>query len=66
MSRGIPLIANGDAFWEFLTEDFLLPALPRAFVETMEDVSQDCVESLQAVRATFPQRVGDLQQPPGL
>lgn len=145
------LIANGDAFWEFITEDFLPPALPRssripgvlssvlvtlalamsattiaailaffvslfgservspfpraakfvrgfatflrnipalvwafilfsslgigmgvgfvalcitsfafmvrAFVETMEDVSQDCVESLQAVGATFPQRV---------
>ena len=142
------LIANGDAFWEFITEDFLPPALPkasripgvldsvvvtlalamssttvaailaffvsmfgsekvspfprfakavrgfatflrnipalvwafilfsslgigtgvgfvalcitsfafmvRAFVETMEDVSQDCVESLQAVGATFP------------
>ena len=29
----------------------------RASVETMEDVSQDCVESLQAVGATFPQRV---------
>ena len=26
----------------------------RAFVETMEDVSQDCVESLQAVGASFP------------
>lgn len=95
------LAANGDAFWEFITEDFLPPALPkasripgifssvlvtlalamsattvaailaffvalcitsfafmvRAFVETMEDVSQDCVESLQAVGATFPQRV---------
>ena len=145
------LISNGDAFWEFITEDFLPPALPkasripgvlesvavtlalaisattaaallaffaslfgsekvspfprfakvvrgfatflrnipalvwafilfsslcigtgvgfaalcitsfafmvRAFVETMEDVSQDCVESLQAVGATFPQRV---------
>ena len=145
------LIANGDAFWEFLTQDFLPPALPkasripgvldsvvvtlalamssttiaailaffvslfgsekvspfprfakvvrgfatflrnipalvwafilfsslgigtgvgfvalcitsfafmvRAFVETMEDVSQDCVESLQAVGASFPQRV---------
>ena len=24
------LIANGDAFWEFITEDFLPPALPRA------------------------------------
>ena len=23
------LIANGDAFWEFITEDFLPPALPR-------------------------------------
>ncbi len=147
----VTLIANGDAFWEFITEDFLPPALPkssripgilssvlvtlalaisattiaavlaffvslfgsekvspfpkaakfvrgfatflrnipalvwafilfsslgigtgvgfvalcitsfafmvRAFVETMEDVSQDCVESLQAVGATFPQRV---------
>lgn len=145
------LLANGDAFWEFITEDFLPPALPkasripgilssvlvtlalamsattiaavlaffvslfgservspfpkaakfvrgiatflrnipalvwafilfsslgigtgvgfvalcvtsfafmvRAFVETMEDVSQDCVESLQAVGATFSQRV---------
>lgn len=29
----------------------------RAFVETMEDVSQDSIESLQAVGATFPQRV---------
>ena len=29
----------------------------RAFVETMEDVSQDCIESLSAVGATFPQRV---------
>ena len=147
----ITLVSNGDAFWEFITEDFLPPALPkssripgilssvlgtlaravsappiaailaffvslfgsekvspfpkaakfvrgfatflrnipalvwafilfsslgigtgvgfvalcitsfafmvRAFVETMEDVSQDCVESLQAVGATFPQRV---------
>lgn len=29
----------------------------RAFVETIEDVSQDCVESLEAVGAGFPQRV---------
>lgn len=29
----------------------------RAFVETMEDVSNDCVESLTTVGATFPQRV---------
>ncbi|WP_286035511.1 phosphonate ABC transporter, permease protein PhnE [Succinatimonas hippei] len=29
----------------------------RAFVETMEDVSNDCVESLEAVGATFFQRV---------
>lgn len=29
----------------------------RAFVETMEDVSQDCVESLLAVGCTFSQRV---------
>lgn len=140
------LVRNGDAFWSFITEDFLPPALPKAsripgvlssvlvtlalamasttvaailafflalfgserispfpkaakfvrgfatflrnipalvwafilfsslgigtgvgfvalcitsfaFVETMEDVSQDCVESLQAVGASFPQRV---------
>lgn len=24
------LIANGDAFWEFITQDFLPPALPKA------------------------------------
>ena len=29
----------------------------RAFVETIEDVSEDCVESLVAVGAGFPQRV---------
>lgn len=29
----------------------------RAFVETMEDISQDCVESIRAVGATFPQQV---------
>lgn len=29
----------------------------RAFAETMEDISQDCIESLQAVGASFPQRV---------
>lgn len=29
----------------------------RAFVETIDDVSQDCVESLQTVGASFPQRV---------
>ena len=132
------LAANSDAFWEFITQDFLPPALPkasripgvlesvlvtlalavssttiaailaffvslfgsekvspfprnipalvwafilfsslgigtgvgfvalcitsfaflvRAFVETMEDVSQDCVESLLTVGASFPQRV---------
>lgn len=31
--------------------------LVRAFVETMEDVFQDCVESLLTVGARFPQRV---------
>lgn len=31
--------------------------LVRAFVEIMEDVSQDCVESLLTVGASFPQRV---------
>ncbi|MBQ7757979.1 phosphonate ABC transporter, permease protein PhnE [Anaerotignum sp.] len=29
----------------------------RAFAETMEDISQDCLESLQAVGTTFSQRV---------
>ena len=29
----------------------------RAFAETMEDISQDCMESLQAAGASFPQRV---------
>ncbi len=29
----------------------------RAFIETMEDVSDDCCESLEAVGASFPQRV---------
>lgn len=29
----------------------------RAFAETMEDISQDCLESLQAVGGSFPQRV---------
>ncbi len=29
----------------------------RAFAETMEDISQDCIESLQATGASFPQRV---------
>lgn len=24
------LVANGDAFWEFITQDFLPPALPKA------------------------------------
>ena len=29
----------------------------RAFAETMEDISSDCLESLQAVGSTFPQRI---------
>lgn len=29
----------------------------RAFAETIEDISQGCIESLQAVGASFPQRV---------
>lgn len=35
----------------------------RAFVETMEDVSQDCVESLLACGASFPQRVAQAVLP---
>ena len=34
-----------------------LAFLVRAFAETMEDMSQDCLESLLACGATFPQRV---------
>lgn len=26
----ITLVSNGDAFWEFITEDFLPPALPKS------------------------------------
>lgn len=37
--------------------------LVRAFVETMEDVSQDCVESLLTVGASFPQRVSQALLP---
>lgn len=29
----------------------------RAFAETMEDISEDCIESLEATGASFPQRV---------
>ena len=35
----------------------------RAFVETMEDVSEDCIESLSAVGASFPQRVSQAVLP---
>ncbi|WP_343210318.1 PhnE/PtxC family ABC transporter permease [Anaerolentibacter hominis] len=35
----------------------------RAFIETMEDVSQDCVESLQTVGATFLQRISQAVLP---
>lgn len=48
-------IGTGVGFVALLISSFAF--MVRAFVETMEDVSQDCVESLAAVGATFPERV---------
>lgn len=48
-------IGTGVGFFALLISSFAF--MVRAFVETMEDVSQDCVESLAAVGATFPERV---------
>ena len=48
-------IGTGVGFAALLISSFAF--MVRAFVETMEDVSQDCVESLAAVGATFPERV---------
>ncbi|MBQ5917422.1 MAG: ABC transporter permease subunit [Lachnospiraceae bacterium] len=48
-------IGTGVGFIALLISSFAF--MVRAFVETMEDVSQDCVESLAAVGATFPERV---------
>ncbi len=48
-------IGMGVGFVALLISSFAF--MVRAFVETMEDVSQDCVESLAAVGATFPERV---------
>lgn len=48
-------IGTGVGFVALMISSFAF--MVRAFVETMEDVSQDCVESLAAVGATFPERV---------
>lgn len=48
-------IGTGVGFVALLISSFAF--MVRAFVETMEDVSQDCVESLSAVGASFPERV---------
>ena len=48
-------IGTGVGFTALFITSFAF--MVRAFVETMEDVSQDCVESLLAVGGTFPQRV---------
>ena len=48
-------IGTGVGFAALLITSFAF--MVRAFVETIENVSQDCVESLMAVGATFPQRV---------
>ena len=48
-------IGTGVGFVALLITSFAF--MVRAFVETIEDVSQDCVESLQAVGAGFWQRV---------
>lgn len=48
-------IGTGVGFAALLITSFAF--LVRAFAETMEDVSQDCIESLQAVGASFPERV---------
>lgn len=48
-------IGTGVGFVALMITSFAF--MVRAFVETMEEVSQDCIESLQTVGATFPQRV---------
>ena len=54
-------IGTGVGFFALCITSFAF--LVRAFVETMEDVSQDCVESLQAVGATFSQRIAQAVLP---
>lgn len=48
-------IGTGVGFVALLITSFAF--MVRAFAETMEDISQDCLESLLAVGASFPQRV---------
>lgn len=48
-------IGTGVGFTALMITSFAF--MVRAFVESMDEVSQDCVESLLTVGATFPQRV---------
>lgn len=48
-------IGTGVGFVALLITSFAF--MVRAFAETMEDISQDCLESLLAVGTSFPQRV---------
>ena len=48
-------IGTGVGFVALLITSFAF--MVRAFAETMEDISQDCLESLLTVGASFPQRV---------
>ena len=48
-------IGTGVGFVALLITSFAF--MVRAFAETMEDISEDCIESLLAVGTSFPQRV---------
>lgn len=48
-------IGTGVGFAALMITSFAF--MVRAFIETMDEVSKDCVESLLTVGATFPQRV---------
>lgn len=54
-------IGTGVGFVALLITSFAF--MVRAFVETIDDMSQDCVESLQTVGAGFPQRVAQAVLP---
>ena len=57
-------IGTGVGFTALLITSFAF--MTRAFIETMEDVSSDCVESLLATGASFPERVVHAVLPAGL
>lgn len=50
MTRKIPLLANSDAFWEFITEDVLPPALPKASCIPLIDVMVTAVDRVTSKR----------------